>query len=62
MESILRSKYGELKLVRIKLVYQHCSPHSCWNHHMLGYLVQLSEGLRTDFGERVWHLQEGNVR
>lgn len=29
---------------------------------MLGYLVQLSEGLRTDFGERVWHLQEGNVR
>jgi hypothetical protein len=21
---------------------------------MLGYLVQLSEGLRTDFGERVW--------
>lgn len=53
MESIMGSKYGEFKLVFLKRVYQQGWPHSCWDHHMLGYLVHLPKGPRTGFAVRV---------
>lgn len=33
---------GDFKLVCLKRVYQQGWPHSCWDHHMLGYLVSSS--------------------